>query len=335
MVSALTGNADRDPSLLLLDYEMLRDDDRNLIGTQVQSFSIGIATLGLLGALVVRALDESKEHLPDFALVGAPLIPLSLFVYMVTMAPPSIIRSFYGRLLERQLHEHFAERKQADGASRYDSRLQFPSYFELSVGVQRLSRGSTTVRVFVALLALLVTLIFCGITAVLILKTDSLAIKLAAIPFYSVTVSAMVWHAIRLNIRGREYFYRQVEAFEEARRDRLLPVVKNVRERSLLSYLVFPRPADLAKWLFFPIGAVIAFSAAMRPLSRSVSSRCCSLSNTCCTRRGTRSTTSAGSARTCGRRSPAVGAGCRCRRACRRPSRHRCWWSRSGCMPPW
>ncbi|WP_445170189.1 hypothetical protein ACTXG7_13220 [Mycolicibacterium sp. Dal123E01] len=259
--------ADRgqDPSLLLLDYEMLRDDDRSVVSTQVQSFSIGIATLGLLGALVVRVLDDSKSHLPDFALVGAPLIPLSLFVYMVTMAPPTIIRSFYGRLLERQLHEHFARRGQADGAPKYDDRLQFPSLFEISVGIQRLSRGSSTVRVFVGLLALLVTLIFCGVTAVLIFRTDSLAVKLAAIPFYAITISAMVWHTIRLNVNGREYFFSQIAKFQDARNDRLQPKLEIKEGRSPLAYLILPRPGDIGKWLFFPLGALISFVGSDAP----------------------------------------------------------------------
>ncbi|WP_330252935.1 hypothetical protein OG874_44040 [Nocardia sp. NBC_00565] len=239
--------------VLLRDYDLARNDERNLTALYFTTFSIAIATLGLLGGLLFRALDSSKPPLEDFVLVGAPLIPLCLFIHLLTMAPAAVARAFYARLLERQIQSI------VDMHGPYPG-LRFPSFVELNVIFSRFTRR-TFYRTVIGLLATLILILFLGMTMVLILKTHHAVSKFIAAPFYALTTFLVVSNWIGLNRRGREFFAQVLHDYPENRRDSLQPsasATKSSGTRSLVGYLLLPRPADLSKALFFPASVGIS-----------------------------------------------------------------------------
>lgn len=238
--------------VLLRDYDLLRGDERNQTAIYFTTFSIAIGTLVLLAGLLYQILDDSGERPPDFILIGAPLIPLCLFVHLLTVAPAAVARAFYGRLLERQIQS------MVDVRSAYPG-LRFPSFMELNVTYSRFTRV-TVYRTILALIATIIIVIFLGMTMALIFNTESYISKLVAIPFYGVTTWLVVSTWVRLNKRGRDFFSMALDNYREDRLDSLLPRDSNAGvqlSRTFFLYLLVPRPSDLSKALFFPIGVGI------------------------------------------------------------------------------
>ncbi|WP_440712739.1 hypothetical protein [Gordonia sp. FQ] len=241
----------RELDILLADYEMLREDERSFVAHLVQAFAIAIAIVALLGGLVAKEFLESDSgdvlaRIPDGALIAAPLLPLTLFVYLLSLGPSTILRAYYGRHLERRIRELVQQ-----------STPPMPSLFELTVGVNRLSRGASAVRLLLGFMMVLVLIVFCTIALLMLLNVENLALKLMVIPFYVFVVTVLVWETVRLNTRGRELFEKQVQQLRIDSADSLKPREK-LEGRGIVSYLILPRPGDIAKWLFFPAGAAIA-----------------------------------------------------------------------------
>lgn len=263
----MTDDRDRQPSIgsdrefeaLLTDYEIMREDDRSLVANQVQAFAIAIAILTLLGGIVAKQFLDNPggnalQGVPNAVLVGTPLLPLTLFVYLLSLAPPAVLRGHYGRMLERRISELAGSATPA----------RMPSLYEMTIGVNRLSRGASTVRILLGLMTILVLLIFCGTTAILIANTRGIGIKAVSIPFYTVAVSVLAYQAITINARGRSMYHDQVDNLSEDRSDPLDRIEANTG-RSLAGYLLLPRPGDISKALFFPIGASLSYFASGLP----------------------------------------------------------------------
>ncbi|WP_054811942.1 hypothetical protein [Nocardia arizonensis] len=237
--------------ILLRDYDLMRGDERNQTAIYFTTFSIAIAMLVLLAGLLYKVLDGSGKHLPDFVLIGAPLIPLCLFVHLLTVAPAAVARAFYGRLLERRIQDLVDVRGAHTG-------LRFPSFMELNVTYSKFTRV-TPYRTILGLLASIILVVFLGITAALISNTVHWVSRLVAIPFYAITTWLVVSTWVGLNRRGRAFFATALENYHEDRSDSLLPNSKGVNHssRKFILYLLVPRPADLSKALFFPAGVGI------------------------------------------------------------------------------
>lgn len=260
-------NEDRELQALLVDYEQFRDDDRNFTSHIVQAFTIAIAILGLIGGSVAKIYIDTGElnalrKVPDPLLAGAPLLPLILFIYLLTMGPTAVLRTYYARHLERRISALASPRTGDDSRPEVYKKLSMPSLFEMTLGENRLSSGNSTSRILFGLMSILVVIIFSGLTAALLLSIEHGLLRALSIPFYAFAVVYLLWSAVAINTRGRELFERQLAILEMARQDGLTPQERApIPGRGLASYLLLPRPGDLIKWLFFPVGALISFLA--------------------------------------------------------------------------
>lgn len=239
---------------LVADYVAARDDERELNNQLVGVFGGVVTTLTLFGAFVTFVSGkEPLTRIPDAAAAAVPLIPLALACMMQVTASQATVRSFYTRALERELSKSLPLGK-PDMAG-YPL-LRPLTYREMIGELNSLSRGYRIPRILQLVAMLSLEFIFLGLLCYMA-RDFAFYIQFTMLVIYLPIIVLLVVEAGNGTVNGRSYFLKLVRDTRIRRAAPLLPLIRPATgERTLLSYLLLPRPMDLSKALFFPIGTL-------------------------------------------------------------------------------
>lgn len=244
---------DRQFDMLLADYAAVRDDDRGVASVIVTAFSIAVTLIGVMAAAVTQTCEfsnaKSCTHVPDYILAASPLIPIALLAYVTMQGINATLRNFYLRGLEEKLQEYVSEPILGE--------LRAFSYTGMTTQSISLRRGRVSFRILANLLFVAIILIFGGYSAYVGFHVDE-ADQIAMAVAYGSAAGTLVWAVIQGTIRGRTLFTETAENFLGEQEVNHLPQPMRKQkdedkdERSLVSYLIFPRPEDWIKWVITP-----------------------------------------------------------------------------------
>ena len=240
--------------ILLADYQTCREDDRVLVSIQAVVFSVLVTLIGLMAAAVTQTCEFSNSkscvNVPDYLLAAAPLIPCALLAYTTMLGVSATLRSYYMRGLEEELRKYTSAPILGD--------LRPASYIGVITEVESLRRGRISYRLLANLVLAVVIIVFGGFTAYIGFHVAN-AEQIAMTVLYGGIAILLVWEVRQASVRGRTFFIKSAEQFLLDRGDTRLPQPRRRQlteeaadERSLASYLVFPRPEDWIKWLIAP-----------------------------------------------------------------------------------
>lgn len=126
-----------------------------------------------------------------------------------------------------------------------------------------LSRGGRIPRILTIIVFSSVAIVFIGLVVYMAREFD-FYLKIAMLAFYGTATLILLVEAFRATVFGRAYF-KSIVNHTVLRQTLPLtplppPIAPPTGERSLLSYLLLPRPADLAKSVFFVLGILTLLS---------------------------------------------------------------------------
>ncbi|QBS39072.1 hypothetical protein DMB37_02050 [Nocardia sp. CS682] len=239
---------------LIADYVAARDDERELNNQLVGVFGGVVTTLALFGAFVTFVSgNEPSNHIHDAAAAAVPLIPLALACMLQVTASQATVRSFYSRALERELAKLLPPGK-PDMAG-YPL-LRPVMYREMIAELNSLSHGYRIPRILQLVAMLSLEFIFLGLLCYMA-RQYAFYLQFIMLVVYLPVIVLLVVEAGNGTVNGRSYFLKLVRDTRARRATPLLPLAQSpTGERKLLSYLLLPRPMDLSKALFFPIGTL-------------------------------------------------------------------------------
>lgn len=249
-------------TILIADYTAARDDERETRSQLVALFSAVVATIALFGAFVVgvsQPEEGTDSAAPQFVVsdeiaAATPLIPLSLFCIIQMLASEATLRSFYSRILERQISLFIPDSRRSEMYGY--SGLPPAIYRELVDGQSSLSRGSHPIRFITLTLILSAIFVFAGLVLYMA-KDFDFYLQFIMLMVYGSGIVILSREALSVSLRGRSYFLKAAELAVEKRQESLLPSPPPAgRGRHLLSYLALPRPMDLTKVPFFILGVL-------------------------------------------------------------------------------
>jgi hypothetical protein len=262
---------------LLADYIQAREDERSFSVSQGTLYTIALAVLSFLVAILTQlcggpdTLDTSCP--PDGVLAGLPLLPSALLSLALVSGRHSIIRSFYLRLLEREIRASITTAGESGTFSTQSAALMPPqaaqdpeplpilAASELQVVEATLSRGRRVSRLLLALSGFVIVSSFLAITVAIALKV-SLPWVLAMTLVYGTWAFIGIRAFIESTLSGRELYHSTAkEARLRIARDRLdsgSDSKRKTQNRSLMRYVLWPRPDDVVKYIHFPAGVLAA-----------------------------------------------------------------------------
>jgi hypothetical protein len=236
--------AGQDRETILADYVATREDERSFQTTQVALASIALTTLGALAGLVGRYVlpDSDKNEIPPGLLVGAPIVPLALFGMFVQAGVQATIRAHYLRDLEEQL-----------AGPPIPDVTPSPSYIRMVGSLIGLKHGHPVYRAITGMLITIAISAFIVIATLIAISVPAPWAALMAVT-YSFTISLLIYMMWATTARGSKFY-----AAAHRRLDRQSPgPPAGGKKRSLVSYLVLPRPEDLQKGLYYLAGFLLA-----------------------------------------------------------------------------
>ncbi len=261
----LNGDATSDAArleILLEEYSQGRDDERNWNSTLASLFAVAFTLVGLLAAAVTQtcrfSTSNSCTHVPDYVIGAAPLLPIALMTYTQMLGTIATLRSFYLRAVEGEIRQYSGAPLKAI------SPVVPASYVDMMIEVTSLRRGRPQYRIVTFLLVAIIIVVFGGFACYIGFHMDRVTqVVMAAI--YTPIVLLMVHENYSAGPGGRSMFYKMVHSYVAHRyatgyalQDSAIesPHVEK-HERSLLSYLLMPRVAELVKWVIAPSAFVI------------------------------------------------------------------------------
>ncbi len=172
----MSSKEDFELEFLMKEYSQVRDDDRH--NSTVTATAFGVALAG--AAALANALE--KSFLPNAAYALAPLLLLSVLLFMLDMGARASVRVFYLRALERQLMEKLSISLPLNPHTGPQS-IPMPSYIHLMQSLESQSTGSFK-RLWYVLYGIVVV-ITVGIVVLYIAKIrDDLPLTALAIFMY-------------------------------------------------------------------------------------------------------------------------------------------------------
>lgn len=263
------GSTESQLQVLLLDYEMAREDERVNFNTQATMLSVAVALLAGIAALVSStcqfqgidphlARTEDCTPVPPFVLAATPLVPLALFAFITMAGATATIRSYYTRALEREL--------QANAPTFPEYGLPASSLVTLTSQLTSFRRGRIAYRLLATLVLGCQVVLFGGFATYVVYLLDG-GYAVAAGCFYGGCTAFIAREALSTSVGGRSLFQGLVARHMASRDPYSLPPLPDpIRtDRSMSGYLLLPRPQDLVKWLFVPATYGLGLLATGRP----------------------------------------------------------------------
>lgn len=261
----MTPDPDRRLSLLVLDYSNARDDERYFASTQIQFLSLGLAVLGAL-LLVVKDIStasgvtDQNSPYPSAVVAAMPLVILAFLAIAQYIGAQASLRSFYLRALEREIRATLEDEETflREALPGYAIELRMLTATELQSSYVSMSSRNTFGAFLRSLTFGALTIVFGGICVYLTTKVP-LDWAILMLLFYVPATLVILWDNHRSTIKGRSFFFDQVRQTNLRLGDSLTPSSDTARSsgemqaRSLLSYLLLPRPDDLATKTIFTV----------------------------------------------------------------------------------
>ncbi len=248
---------ERQLQVLLLDYEMAREDERVLANIQGTLLSVAVALLAGLAALITTSCQFQSSvqppdctQIPNLLLAATPLAPLSIFSYLVLLGAVATVRSYYLRGLEEEI-----QGAAPTSLTAIDDALPAASLVDLTTDMVSLRRGRRGYRTLAAVVLVSNVILFGGFSIYIVLQLPA-TFGVPAGVLYGASVLIMAREALAATIGGRSLFQSLASSYLDNRRTAAnrLPRLTDrpPKERSLFGYLLLPRPQDSIKWLFVP-----------------------------------------------------------------------------------
>ncbi|GAA1370054.1 hypothetical protein [Catellatospora chokoriensis] len=246
-------------SVLLLDYQMARDDDRSILGVQAAGLSIDITLLGAMIALVGTTCQFGQTancvRLPNEILAAAPMVPLAIFAFFQMLGTVGTIRGFYLRALETELRKYGNQLSSLPGVA-------YPSLTGITLEVSSQRRGRAGYRILSNMFLVVVVAAFLVLTIGIGLHVDSRT-ALVMIVAYGAMLLLFLIELQAATVGGRGLFAYAARKF--VRTPVGLPSLDHGAprdgERSIGSYLLMPRPEDWIKFLNAPGAWLVTYLA--------------------------------------------------------------------------
>jgi len=260
--AALTESGNARLQILLLDYEMAREDDRSVLNAQAGAVSVAVALIAGITALISQTCQFQRGNpqcvrVPDALLAAAPLAPLAVVAFLVVIGSTATIRSYYARAVEAELRAFSPDPLSALPP------LRPASYIDFTIGLVSLRRGGLSFRLLMLVIFGSIVVIFGGLTLLIIMQMRP-SYQLAMSFGYGTLALLLVTHTARASVLGRRLFMQlAADYIDRTSTSDNLPIIaasaEPSSERGILAYLLLPRPEELIKWPFFPIAAIVAF----------------------------------------------------------------------------
>jgi len=243
----------------LADYQATREDDRTFATATITSTSIAAGLLGLIGAgltqvCAVKGIKAPATgptpdcaNPPDLFLGLAPMAPVAIAATMIMAVAVATVRSYYIRALERELRDYSPEKFKDLGG------VGPGSYTTLLTEITSLRRGRPTYRLLANFSVATVIVVFGGMTWYIGTLVDRpTQILMASI--YTPAVLLLSFEFVAATVGGRGLFIKAATQFnaELNRLPKVPPKRAPDKQRSLVGYLFWPRPADWIKALVAP-----------------------------------------------------------------------------------
>ena len=225
-----------------------------------------VTVIGLMVAAVTQVCQftESRSCIaaPDYVIAASPTIPIALLAYATFILVLGTLRSYYMRGLENEIRTYLS----APISSLGD--LMPASYMGVVQEVASFKRGRFLYRLMVYLMLFIIILIFGGYTSYVAIHV-SLVYQILMLAVYGGIAILFVWQVALASVSGRTFFKRAARDFLNNRPGTALPQIRTGEAlsaprdgRTLLAYLIFPRPEDWVKWLISPgVFVVVAWSS--------------------------------------------------------------------------
>lgn len=234
--------------LLLADYHAAREDERSLAATQGSSISVAVSLLALLAAALTQTCNLGNSsncvQIPELFLAAAPLGPVAVVAYLALFGAVSTIRSYYLRAIEREFQAYSHRPFTGLGS------VGPGTYTGLAIELTSLRRGRVGYRLLINTIFMAVLLVFGGLTAYIAVHVGW-PVRIVMAIVYAPLIALIIWEVGAATIGGQALFLRTVDRYSNRPG---MPTVDNLRRggRSLLSYLLVPRPEDWIKWTIAP-----------------------------------------------------------------------------------
>lgn len=253
----------RSLELLLADYGQCRDDERAWITLIASLIAIAMSLIGVITGAVTESCafstSSSCVHVPDAVVAGAPLLPFGLIALGEMYGMVATIRSFYMRRLEQEIRA--TTLKSGGGVPEI---VPF-NYIGLTTQIQSLRRGHPAYLWLSTIVDLIGLVGLAGLAVYIGLHMDPVT-QAVMILVYAPIAGILLYEIYVTGPQGR-LFYERTAA--RLRRNLIsgkydvgdpppAAVPGGARPRSLLSYLLFPRPYEVAKLLLMPIAFAVA-----------------------------------------------------------------------------
>ena len=253
-------------TVLLLDYEMGRDDERGFVTSLVTLLGIATAVLAALITVLTQVCVDPAQAtqfascriLEPAILALFPLAPLTVIIFIQLVGSQAAIRSYYLRALEREIRKELGDTPGKGFSSEAYQNLPLLAAGEIQAEVQSLSHGTRAYRALTSIGLLAVVLVFGGAT-VYIAYFQDVSYKMLMLIGYAGNTKLVLQVTFRYTSRVGQFPACTVTGVSVRMREGLEPFRKEQRKgRSLISYIFLPRPDDLIKLAFLPAGACVA-----------------------------------------------------------------------------
>ncbi|MER6139404.1 hypothetical protein ABT174_04990 [Streptomyces sparsogenes] len=236
--------------ILLADYGAGRDDERSLTFAYSAVTSVAVTALGIIAAGSAQTCQLKHNQclkINDWVLAGAPLLPLAAFSFAQMLGTVSVLRSYYLRALEHELRLYIREPLKTLGS------VGPASYMGIVQEVVSLRRGRLAYRVLANLILVAILLVFGGLIFYIATGVAP-RVQIAMGVTYGSATFLLLIEAMAATVWGRGLFIAAAHRFAARRGTTTLPQIPTEPsgERSLISYLLLPRPEELVKWLISP-----------------------------------------------------------------------------------
>jgi hypothetical protein len=191
------------------------------------------------------------DSVPDIYLASFPVLFLLIISLVTISGIMAAVRSFYLRALERQIAIILPIR-----LAEFDG-IPAPGYFHLINGLTSIRQGFTTFKIMYFMAIFCIASVFGGVTSVSLYLVRSTLIQVAFSIFYAASAAVFFWSAAIVTFDARRIVKRIILSRPSYASQSLTDSPPGSSVGRLVTYLLMPRPADVVKWLFLPIGMIL------------------------------------------------------------------------------
>jgi predicted HAD superfamily phosphohydrolase YqeG len=241
--------------VLLSDWQQARDDERTFALVLATLFGVAIPIIAGASSFLFKTCPRhstSCTELPHWSFAFLPLIPMLVLGFWVMSAAVAVMRGYYIRALEDQISARGVEVPLGDYGS-----VRTPALTKLVLPLFSHRRGLFPYFLIFPFLFVTSFVLGVGLTAASVWRTESTPLRVVTGVTYGIYLGMLGLVSVSSGVRARLLLGRLLRHYHSD--PTFEPVDEETTGRSLVSYLVLPRPLDLVKAGFITAGVVLAF----------------------------------------------------------------------------